>query len=229
VLISFTAFLRESGGGGGDAMTTETKTGRWEKWEGGWSRARKDGRKVYHIRRTVNGRAYAISTGCTTLKAAMEHLKKFEADPAGYRPGGDEPVFLDERLIEELLIWSRDVKRNSPRHIYQQGRYLAWWAEVLRGVDLRRASLQDHILPPLEVAGTARQQRIAIIKVVYSFLRKAVHRIKTAEDPTFGQLMVPQSKPEQARRVGAIARAACERRNAREPHRGSEAGHEPGT
>jgi hypothetical protein len=43
-----------------------------ETWEGGFIRHDSKGRKVYVIRRMINGRNYKVSTRATTLRAAME-------------------------------------------------------------------------------------------------------------------------------------------------------------
>jgi hypothetical protein len=57
-----------------------------ETWEGGFIRHDSKGRKVYVIRRMLNGRNYKVSTRATTLRAAMEQLKRFESDPEHYNP-----------------------------------------------------------------------------------------------------------------------------------------------
>jgi hypothetical protein len=49
--------------------------------------------------------------------------------------------------------------------------------------------------------------RIATIKAIFSWLRKEKHLITAAQDPTYGALPVPQSKPEQWKRVKAISKA----------------------
>src|SRR5262249_46349011 len=74
----------------------------------------------------------------------------------------------------------------------------------LSGQDLRGLSLAK-VLPL--VAGDAH--RTAILKSVYSWLRKVEHRLTAAEDPTFGALAVPQRRAG-ARRIAdkAIPREA---------------------
>ncbi len=59
-----------------------------ETWEGGFIRHDSRGRKVYVIRRMINGRNYKVSTRATTLRAAVEQLKRFETDPEHYNPAG---------------------------------------------------------------------------------------------------------------------------------------------
>ncbi len=73
---------------------------------------------------------------------------------------------------------------------------LSWWMERLVRVDLRRASLRDHILPALERA-PGRRQRIEVIKALYGWLRKVEHVMGAAEDPTLDTLTVPQARPAQ--------------------------------
>ncbi len=72
-------------------------------------------------------------------------------------------------------------------------------------MDLRRADLARHVLPPLAKA-TCKPQRIAVLKRFYSWLRREEHKITPAEDPTLDTLSVPQSRPEQLRRAKAVPR-----------------------
>ncbi len=185
---------------------SEQDRSEWEK-EGGRIRVDSRGRGVYFIRRQVNGRRYEVSTRATTLKAALEHLKRFQADPEGYRPEGEvraEPIYLDNDLCKVFLAWSM-AEGNSTPWVNKQKVVLAWWMGKLRGVDLRRASLRDHILPPLE--GTAsRAHKIRVLKTFYAWMRKVTHAIATAEDPTWGQLSAPQSRPEQWTRSKVVPR-----------------------
>lgn len=179
------------------------------EWESRGGRIRFDarGRAVYVIRRQVNGRRYEVSTRCHSLGAALRQMERFEAEPEAYNPRGAErgpPVYLDEALAADFLAWSK-AKGNTARWIGQQRLYLAWWADKLRGVDLRDADLAGAILPALRGA-PARPQRIAVLKVLYSWLRKERRAITAAEDPTLDTLTVPQSKPEQLRRVKAVPR-----------------------
>ena len=177
-------------------------------WEGGrvWRDDR--GRPIYVIRKQVKGKRYEVSTRAHTERAAMEQLKRFEADPENYDPRGvvgKEPIFLDAGLVRRFLRWSLKEKGNTRRWAGQQRLYLAWWAEKLKGVDLRGASLPDAILPALRNANS-KPQRIAVLKVLYTWLRTVTHAITTAEDPTHGQLTVPQSQPEQRKRRKAISK-----------------------
>jgi len=182
------------------------KEGRWESWDGGRCWIDLEGHRTYYIRRMVGGVRYEVKTGATTSRAAHAQLERFLANPEAYDPrgeGGGDPVYLDADLVRDFLAWSRDVKKNSLRWRGQQRLYLAWWSKALEGVNLRTASLRDHILPALK-DGKARPQRIATLKVLYSWLRAERHLLKTAEDRTFGQLKVPQSRPEQLVRSKAV-------------------------
>ncbi|HSN13441.1 MAG TPA: hypothetical protein VLT61_02345, partial [Anaeromyxobacteraceae bacterium] len=173
------------------AKAKASKGGRWEKWDGGRKWIDADGRVTFYIRRSVAGRRYQIRTSATTERAAFEQLKRFEADPEAFDTRGEErreAVYLDETLTKAFLEWSVAPRKdggagNTPRWVGQQRLYLAWWADRLLRVDLRRASLRDHILPAMKGA-TCRPQKIAVLKRLYSWLRKVEHRIASAEDPT---------------------------------------------
>lgn len=177
-------------------------------WEGGFIRADSKGRDVYVIRRMIDGRRYDVSTRCHTLRGAMEQLKRFEADPAGYRPSGESgraPIYLDATLVAEFLDWSLNVAKNTPTWVRAQRNYLAWWSDRIGGKNLRTLDLGTDILPKL-AREKARQPKIAVLKRLYSWLRTDRHILDVTEDPTFGRLKVPQSQPEQWRRVKAISR-----------------------
>jgi integrase len=179
-----------------------------ETWESGFVRTDAKGRKVYVIRRMINGRSYKVSTPARSLRAAMEQLKRFEADPKGYNPAGaphEAPIYLDAPLAEEFLVWNRDLRKNSREWLEKQQRYLAWWANHLKGLDLRKIRLVDHIKPALKGAGNG-PHRIAVLKSVYSWLRKEKHLLTMNEDPTFQTLVMPQARPEQWKRVKVIPR-----------------------
>ncbi|MCP3138546.1 hypothetical protein [Pyxidicoccus xibeiensis] len=140
------------------------------------------------------------------LRAAMEQLERFEIDPEHYNPAGsvhEAPIYLDAPLAAEFLACSRDVDKNSSTWVKKQQGYLAWWADQLKGRDPRKVTLLDDILPALEKA-TARGHRIAVLKRLYSWLRKVKHVLSVAEDPTFGQLTVLQARPEQWNRTKVI-------------------------
>lgn len=189
---------------GEPAAKPAPKRGRWEKWDGGRCWTALDGRRTYYIRRRIDGELRQVKTTATTERAAFEQLKRWEADPGSFRPAGEDPkkgVFLDGELAKEFLTWSKLPRKdggagNTLRWVTQQKLYLVAWAEHLQGVDLRRADLARDILPALRGC-TCRPQRIAVIKRLYSWLRKVEHRIGPTEDPTLDQLSVPQYEPAQ--------------------------------
>lgn len=177
-------------------------------WPGGYVIKDARGRDLYFIRRQIAGRRYDLTTGCSTLRAAMKQLERFEANPTAFTAKGEEPqapLLLDGTLAADFLAHCRDVKRNSTGWLRKQADYVAWWAEQLAGVDLRRVTVVGHLKPALAKVSAA-PHRIAVIKAFYSWLRKDLHRISAAEDPTYGALPVPQAKPEQWKRVKAIPR-----------------------
>src|SRR5258708_25257784 len=175
---------------------------RVRKWDGGYVRKDERGREVYTIRRMINGKRYDVSTRAHTERAALEQLKRFEADPEGYDARGvlrPDPIYLDKKLSETFFAYSREEKKNSRGWVAEQRALLADWAEDLRGVDLRRASLRDHILPALKDV-TSRAHRIEVLKVFYSWLRTVKRDLTLNEDPTAGgALKVPQADPSQRR------------------------------
>ena len=122
------------------------------------------------------------------LRALLERLERLFPQ----RP----PLYLDAPLRKRFLRFSRG-KPNTPKWVRTQRRLLEWWAKQLDGVNLRTASLADHIMPALDLESGSRAHRIAIIKRLYSWLRTERHVLVPAEDPTFGTLKVPQSEPAQ--------------------------------
>jgi integrase len=171
-------------------------------WEGGFIRKNSRGKDVYFIRRSINGKRYSFSTRCHISSAAHEHLKRFEADPGGYDPGGTpttNQLLIDLELVREFLTWSRDVQENTPKWISYQKNYLSWWSVGLGDKDLRRLSLGSDILPYLE-GWKARNHRIAVLKVFYTWLRTVKHLVKAHEDPMLDTLKVPQSAPGESKR-----------------------------
>ncbi|MFE8600244.1 tyrosine-type recombinase/integrase [Archangium violaceum] len=157
---------------------------------------------------------YEISTRATSSRAAHEHLVRFQADPDGYKhaPPPDAPragLVLTDDLAIAFLTWSRDAKKNTPRWVRDQQRALIWWQERFAGADLR-AVKTARLLAALDGA-SGRKQLIATLKAFYAWLRTERHVITTAEDPTYGQLKVPQSRPKQETMQKAISREEYER------------------
>lgn len=190
------------------------KRGHWvdRGWEGGriWEAA--DGSRAYYIEKQVAGKRYRINTGATREPAALIQYRRFQEDPEGYDPRGvvrKPALYIDDKLTNAFLDWSEKEKKNTPRWVGQQRLYMAWWAERLRGVDLRRCSLADDVLPPLRRA-TCRPQRIAVLKVFFAWLRRERREVDRDEDPTLDALTVPQSKPAQLKRSKVVPREHLE-------------------
>ncbi len=176
------------------------------RWPGGHVHRQKDGRPLYVIARSVNGRRFHISTRCHNLTAAMKQLERFEADPLSYAPVGDERAErmpLTDELVLEFHGWSVSVKGNTRKHANEMCHRLADWKDDFRGADLRHITLRDHIKPALERRATNRQHRIIAIKSFYAWLRKERCVLTSAQDPTL-DLSVPSGSPEKYRRKKAL-------------------------
>lgn len=197
---------------------------REERWEGGRVRWGRRGRPVYIIERMVRGTRYCVSTRTHTARAALEHLKRFEADPEGYDPRGvvvGDALYLDGPLAAGFLSWSaRPVTQggcgNTRAWAGKQRRILAWWADELRGRDLRAPRLRiGDIMAVLDGPDGAtptsdRASKIRVLKTLYGYLRTAAHRITAAEDPTLDALRTPQAAPAQAKRSKVVSLEAIE-------------------
>src|SRR6266850_7407295 len=182
-------------------------------WDGGYVRTDAHGRNIYVIRQQVNGKRYELSTRAFSVRAALEQLKRFQADPEGYDPRGErrpDPIYLNEELVREYIAYSREEKGNSRSWVTEQRSLLAWWAEKLISVDLRGASLREAVLPPLERA-PGKSHKIAVLKAVYTWLRKVKREIALDEDPTAagGLTMPPPRKPQRLSK--AVSREHVER------------------
>lgn len=185
---------------------SETDRGAWEQ-RGGRIRFDAKGRPVYVIRKQLAGRRYEVSTRKHTLAAALAEWEKFEKDPEGYAAGGNAgqgPLYLDNELAKRFLAWSAGERGNSAGWLVKQKGFLADWMETLRGVNLRRLSLRDHVVPALEGA-SSRRHRLAVLKGFYSWLRKHEHVLTSAEDATI-DMPLPQIEPAQWKRDKVIPR-----------------------
>lgn len=155
-----------------------------------------NGKRTFYIRQRREGKRWDASTRCSTLRAALKELERFEADPVNYKPlGSGEQLVLDDDLIEKYRTWCRtNTDSKDERHLAAKCRYLNWWKEQLDErplVSVRLAAIHE-ILGELP----ARKDRIVAIKHLYAYLRKT-GQIKAGEDPTLNTLSVPQSQPEQ--------------------------------
>jgi integrase len=184
----------------------ETDRSTWEQ-RGGRIRFDAKGRPVYVIRKQIAGRRFEVSTHRHTLAAALGEWEKFEKDPEGYAAdggAGQAPLYLENKLVERFLAWSAGERGNSAGWLVKQKAFLADWMEELGAVNLRRLSLRDHVVPALEGA-TSRRHRLAVLKALYSWLRKHEHVLTSAEDPTI-DMPLPQIEPAQWKRSKVIPR-----------------------
>jgi len=181
-----------------------------ERWEGGRIHRQADGRPLYIIERQVSGRRYHISTRTHTARAAYEHLRRFESDPAAYALAMAEEtsraaeLTLTADLVMEFRTWMLTRRRPVTRkHANQVANLLADWTEDLGGRDLRRLDLA-HLKACLDRRRTMRGYRIAAIKALCSWLRLERHVLSRAEDATQDLLSI-QAIPEKHRRRKAVS------------------------
>ena len=182
------------------------------RWEGGEVQELEDGSRSYVVSRRIRGRRFRFSTRASTLQEARAVYRRFIADPDAFElvaPPPDPrrgPVFLDDELVASFLAYS-EAKGNTGAWRTRQRAHLRKLQSALVGQDLRGLEL-GRLLPV--VSGDAH--RTAIVKALYSWLRKVEHRLAAAEDPTFGALAVPQRKPGDRRIANkAVARQSIER------------------
>jgi site-specific recombinase XerD len=156
------------------------------------------GRPVFFIERqmTIDGQRHRfhVSTRATSLKAALEQLARFEADPFKYNPvGGDlrAPLLLTAELAERFFKaqLARGLSRKYARETFT---WLKRWGKGLRGVDLRRLSVARDVLPVLDAAGGAKRPMMAALKTFVTWLRVERHELTSAEDVT-RDLRLPQA------------------------------------
>ncbi len=69
--------------------------------------------------------------------------------PAG-ADAAAEPIQLDNDLAEEFLAWSFGEMGNTAKWVAKQRKVLARWIARLAGVNVRRTTLRERLLPALE-------------------------------------------------------------------------------
>lgn len=194
-------------------MGTRKRAGSRAPWEGGFVRWDARGAPTYWVQRRYAGRRWCFSLRCHTLEAALAALRAWEADPWRFRVGGQAPAPLafDAALRDAYLRWSEEEKHNSHGWLAKQRAILEWWAEELGdGIDLKRVRLAEEIVPALDRARGGRQHRIAVLKSLYSWLRKVRHSLQPSDDPTLGTLSAPPPRPAQWKKERAFSLADYE-------------------
>lgn len=167
-----------------------------EGWHHGrvWRGA--DGKPVFYIRKRRGAKVYNVSTKCSTLRAALRELDRWELDPEHYSPAGSEDqLVLNDTLIDRYALWCEaSTKSRDARWREAKRRYLAWWSEKLAGRNLK--TLQLSVIHEALVGASDLAKRIIAIKHLYTYLR-TTGQLGAAQDPTLDALPVPQSTPSQ--------------------------------
>lgn len=178
-----------------------------KNWEGGYIRRDTKGRDVFVIERWVAGRKFHVSTRCHSRKSAHHQLERFEADPAAYRPDGDEGLPISAELVEGFMDHLVKQRKTSGRYAREMARHLRDWAIDLKGKSLRSLQLSD-LRAPLE-RRPSRQHRVIAIKGFGRWLRQDRGLLKTSQDVSL-EIPVPQATPEKhvRRKVIEIERIA---------------------
>lgn len=174
------------------------------KWNGGRIYQGRDNEKVFVIERMLQGRRYTRRLEAGNEREALAELALFERDPASYATKTEqeakvqaEIVRLDVETIARFLAYLE--KEGRTKDYRKDARaYLAQWAQVLHGRELRTVSLQD-LKRALASWPTATKHRIITIKSFFSYLREVEAMLKPGEDPTLS-LKVPPARPERASR-----------------------------
>ncbi len=167
----------------------------------GWPGYVREG--VFVIEKRIHGRKWHVSTRCTTLRAAMKQLERFEESPAAYRPDGDDgpELVMNEALIDAFFEWhlassSRAWALNVRSLLYD-------WANHLRGKDLRRLELVADLKPHLREA-TQVPHRVKAIRSFFRWLRTEKGLVTRQQDATL-DLSAPPPKPAQWEKSKAVA------------------------
>jgi len=184
-----------------------TKKEKRRRWVGGYVRG-----GVYVIERWLRGTRYHVSTHARTERGALEQLRRFEADPAGYDPRGVaalEPVVLTADLIAAHVAYHREEKQNSPGHLRSLTTYLGEWMVALDGADLR-ATRAARLKELLRDWSTARRYRALAIKGLYRWLRTELELLSYDQDAGLN-LKIPKAKPARLFQERAVSRERVER------------------
>jgi len=169
-----------------------------------------DGQTLWIIERQIHGRRYHISTHTHSLRAALEQLRKFEADPEAYaaaaqgtESAASRPLVLTGELVLEYRGWLLQRPRPATlKHANEMAHRLEEWVGDLGGRDLRRLQLAD-LKALADGRSTCRQHRIIAIKGLCAWLRQEKFLLDRRTDPSL-DLQVPQAVPEKHRRRKAV-------------------------
>ncbi len=171
------------------------------RWAGGYIRQGLKG-PVFIIERRVMGQHFHVSTRAHTLRAALAHLERFEADPTGYDPRGDKsgrmPMTAEMIMRYREFQLSRKVGKGWCDTVE---RLLGHWLEDFGGKDLRKLTLTD-----VKTALAKRQgqrNRAVALKGFCHWLRSEEGLLQHNEDVSLNLRLPPQTpaKLDRARAV----------------------------
>lgn len=157
---------------------------------------------IFVIEKRIGTKKFHVSTRCTSLRAALKQLERFEADPAAYSPAAaavaDDALVMTKDIIDEFHAWHlTQVSREWAKDVR---RLLDQWANHFKGKDLRRLSLVNDVRPHLKGA-TQSHHRVSALKAFTGWARQ-VEKLKRAEDvtldlevPTVGASEEPKDMP----------------------------------
>lgn len=188
-----------------------------KRWPGGYIATDANGIERYFIEKKIRGRKFHFSTSCSTLRAAMKQLERFEEDPLNFRAPQEQELLLTPKLILEYNQFQLTVRKGTGPYVREIGRALGRWMGHIGDIDLRRLTLRDHIKPALGQMKGGNRNLVAI-KGFLAWLRKEKHLMTSAQDCTL-DLPIPQSTPEKWKRRKAATqehvRAMAEHLNQR--------------
>lgn len=174
------------------------------KWSGGRTYLGKDGRTIFWLDRSWNGKRYGIALDVGSKREAEAELALFLREPGAYverreakRKIEEGKVVLGVQLVDQFQEHLHRLGREE-RHVRGVRHYLDWWMEQLGEVDLRKVELRD-LRRCLKSVPTAKRNRIASWKVFCSYLREELAILPRGEDSSL-DLHAPPGMPEKLTR-----------------------------
>lgn len=184
----------ETAGGGGKVGTSARKKESKRVTVKGWPGYVREG--IFVIEKRVAGTKFHVSTRCTSLRAALKQLERFEESPATYTPRGRDavaPLMLDLKMIDAFHAWHvADVTEQWANDVK---RTLKHWANHLKGSDLRNLSLIDD-LKPFIAGAPSKPLKVASLKVLFRWLLREKGLVTRAQNVT-EEFITPPFRPRQ--------------------------------
>jgi integrase len=173
------------------------------RWEGGRIAQLGNEDRVYVIEQMADGERYSIALGAIGEKAALKLYESFRRDPEAFMKERTGEAQLDRPGLDTVTIQAflDHLKSENRTLLYRQNlhHYLGQWKDWFRDRPLADVSTAELAQAILEWR-TAARHRIIALKSYASYLRKKMHRLKLADDPTVS-LQVPQAVPEKSIRA----------------------------